>query len=214
MVRRDAHPEQIMDVASLLVFGGALLVAAASPGPAVAAIVARVLGRGTRGAFSFILGIAIGDVVWLGLTVLGLSALAQTFQGVFLVVRYLGAAYLLWLAWKLWTAPVSVEIAPAQPADDRNRLFLAGLALTVGNPKAMLFYIALVPALIEVAQISLLGFAELALVILLVLGTVFTSYILLAARVRRLFASPRALRAINRGSGTIMAGAAAAIVAR
>jgi threonine/homoserine/homoserine lactone efflux protein len=94
-----------MDLAGLLVFATALFIAAASPGPGIAAIVARVLGRGPRGAVAFSIGIALGDVVWLTFAIVGLAALAQAFHGVFLAVKYAGVAYLLYIAYKLWTAP-------------------------------------------------------------------------------------------------------------
>ena len=90
-----------MDPSSLIIFAGALLVAAASPGPGVAAITARVLGRGMQGAFAFTVGVATADVVWLTVAALGLSAIAQTFTGVFLLIKYVGAAYLLYLAWRM-----------------------------------------------------------------------------------------------------------------
>lgn len=67
----------MMDLASLLVFTGALSVAAASPGPGIAAIVARVLGGGMKGAIAFTAGVALGDVVWLTFAVLGLAVVAQ-----------------------------------------------------------------------------------------------------------------------------------------
>lgn len=94
-----------MDLTAIMLFAGALLVAAASPGPGIAALVARVLGRGLPGATAFTAGLIIGDLVWRAVAVLGLAALAQTFHGVFLVIKYGGAAYLAWLAWKMWTAP-------------------------------------------------------------------------------------------------------------
>jgi threonine/homoserine/homoserine lactone efflux protein len=94
-----------MSIESLVVFAVALFVAAASPGPGIAAIVARVLGRGTAGALAFTAGVATGDVVWLTVAVTGLAALASAFDGVFTVVKYAGAAYLLFIAWKLWNAP-------------------------------------------------------------------------------------------------------------
>ena len=204
-----------MDFAGLAVFATALLVAAASPGPGIAAIVARVLGRGTSGAAAFTAGVAVGDVVWLTIAILGLAAIAQAFQGVFLVIKYAGAAYLLYLAWKLWTAPVAAEAVAADASRESPlRLFLAGLAVTMGNPKVMVFYLALLPVLIDVAGVTALGYAELVAVTLAVLAIVFTGYILLAARARRLFTSPRALKAVNRGTGAIMAGAAAAIATR
>src|SRR3954464_5515910 len=101
-----------MDLAGLLVFASALFIAAASPGPGIAAIVARVLGRGTRGARAYTAGVALGDVVWLTVAILGLSALAQAFHGVFEIVKYAGAAYLLYLAWRLWTGAGAAPGAP------------------------------------------------------------------------------------------------------
>jgi len=204
-----------MDLAGLVLFSSALFIAAASPGPGIAAIVARVLGRGTEGAVAFSAGVAIGDVVWLSFAILGLAALAQSFHGVFLVIKYLGAAYLLYIAYKLWTAPATAqEIRANEKAEHPTRLFLAGLAVTMGNPKVMVFYLALLPTFIDLTRITALGFAELVAATLSVLAVVFGGYIVLAARARRLFTSPRAIRILNRTTGTVMAGAAAAVAAR
>jgi threonine/homoserine/homoserine lactone efflux protein len=205
----------MMELTSLLVFAGALFVAAASPGPAIAAIVARVLGRGMHGAVAFTAGVALGDVVWLTFAVLGLAVIAQTFQAVFLVIKYAGAAYLLYLAWKLWTAPVAArDVTPDTSDVRRGRLFLAGLAVTLGNPKVMVFYLALLPNIINLETVTILGWLELSLVVLSVLTVVFGSYLIVAARTRRLFTSPRAMRMVNRGTGAVMASAAVAIVAK
>lgn len=205
----------MMDLSSLIVFMGALFVAAASPGPGIAAIVARVLGRGMKGALAFTAGIALGDVVWLTVAILGLAAVAQTFHGVLLAIKYAGAAYLLYLAWKLWTAPVGVQdVAPDTADTKRVRLFLAGLAVTLGNPKVMVFYLALLPNIIDLQAVSILGWLELSAVAQIVLAIVFSGYIMLAARTRRLFTSARAMRLVNRGTGVVMASAAAAIAAK
>ncbi len=204
-----------MNIESLVVFAVALFVAAASPGPGIAAIVARVLGRGTAGALAFTAGVAMGDVVWLTVAVTGLAALANTFHGVFTVVKYAGAAYLLFIAWKLWNAPaLAPELRAQIPAEPPLRLFLAGLSVTMGNPKVMVFYLALLPSIIDMQALDGLGYAELVVVTLVVLAAVFGGYVLLAARARRLFTSPSAIRAVNRTSGVVMAGAAAAIAAR
>ncbi|WP_029030101.1 LysE family translocator [Salinarimonas rosea] len=204
-----------MDLAALLAFAAILFVAAAAPGPGIAAIVARVLGRGTDGAVAFTIGLAIGDVVWLTCAIFGLAALAQSFHGVFVAVKLIGAAYLLYLAWKLWTAPVVArEITAQAPKEGVARLFLAGLAVTLGNPKTMVFYLALLPTVLDVASVTALGYAELVGVTLAVLGVVFAGYIVLAARARRLFTSPRAMRVLNRVTGTVMAGAAVTVATR
>ncbi|AWM85548.1 LysE family translocator [Microvirga sp. 17 mud 1-3] len=204
-----------MDITGLLVFATALFIAAASPGPGIAAIVARVLGRGTRGAAAFGAGLAIGDVVWLTFAIVGLAALAQTFHEVFLVIKYAGAAYLLYIAYRLWTAPAAArEVAADGKAEHPFRLFLGGFAVTMGNPKVMVFYLALLPTILDLTRVNLLGYAELVLATLSVLAVVLGAYIVLAARARRLFTSPRAIRILNRTTGTVMAGAAAAVAAR
>jgi threonine/homoserine/homoserine lactone efflux protein len=204
-----------MDPAGLAVFAAALFVAAASPGPGIAAIVARVLGRGTRGASAFTAGVAIGDVVWLTVAILGLATIAQTFHGLFLAIKYLGAAYLLYLAYRLWTAPVSRAALEAEASGEKApRLFVAGLSVTLGNPKVVVFYLALLPTMLDLAAVNVIGYAALVGTTLSVLAVVFGGYIALAARARRLFTSERALRRVNRVTGATMAGAAAAIAAR
>ncbi len=98
-----------LSLSGLALFALALAVAAFSPGPGIAAIVGRVLGRGRQGAAAFVSGIAIGDIVWLSLAVLGLAVLAETFREVFTIVKYAGAAYLAYLAFKMWTAPAEAQ---------------------------------------------------------------------------------------------------------
>jgi threonine/homoserine/homoserine lactone efflux protein len=204
-----------MELAGLLLFSSALFIAAASPGPGIAAIVARVLGRGPKGAIPFSIGIALGDVVWLTFAVLGLAALAQAFHGVFLAVKYAGAAYLLYIAYKLWTTPVEArDVSAEAKAESPAKLLLGGLALTLGNPKTIVFYLALLPTFLDLTKITMLGYAELVVATLTVLGVVFGIYIVLAVRARRLFTSPKALRILNKSTGAVMAGAAAAVAVR
>jgi threonine/homoserine/homoserine lactone efflux protein len=204
-----------MEIAGLLVFAGALLVAAASPGPAIAALVARVIGRGPEGAGAFVAGLILGDLAWLAVAVLGLTFVAQSFHEIFLVIKYAGAAYLLYLGYRMWTAPVEPrEISADRRRDGPVRLFLAGLALTMGNPKVVAFYLALLPNLIDLTRVGLLGYLELAGIAVLILAAVLGAYAFAAARARSLFQSARALRLLNRSGGALMAGAAVAVVAK
>jgi threonine/homoserine/homoserine lactone efflux protein len=164
---------------------------------------------------AFSIGVALGDVVWLTFAILGLAAIAQAFHGVFLAIKYAGAAYLLYIAYKLWTAPIEALDTKAETAAERpSRLLLGGLALTLGNPKPIVFYLALLPTLLDLTQVTILGYAELVAATFAVLAVVFAIYIGLAARARRLFTSPKALRILNKSTGAVMAGAAAAIAAR
>ena len=159
-----------MDVAALVLFASTLLVAAASPGPGVAALVAQVVGRGSRGAGAFAAGLILGDLVWLAVAILGLAVVAQTFHEIFLVIKCLGAGYLLYVAYRMWTAPVQVRVISAdRNREGRLRLFLAGLAVTLGNPKVVAFYLALLPNLIDLARVGLLGYLELAGICVMIL---------------------------------------------
>jgi len=185
----------------------------AAPGPAVAAVLARVMAQGSAGMVWFVSGLMLGDVLWFLVAVFGLAALAALIQPVFFVLKYLGAAYLLYLAWKLWNAPATA--APTLPVRGQGlKLFRGGLLLTMGNPKTMLFYLAVLPALIDLPSLTTTGLLEITAAIVVVFAAVFTAIVVLAAHVRRLFTSPRAVRIVNRTSGVAMAGAAAVLAVR
>ena len=203
-----------MDLTALFVFAAALAVAAASPGPTITALVARVLVRGTSGALAFVTGLLVGELVWLSAAVLGLAFIAKTFALAFLALKYAGAAYLAYLAWRMWTAPAHAPQAAAPKAEHPGRLVFAAISLNLGNPKIMVFYLALLPNLVDLEAVNGLAFAELAVTTLAVLIVVNGAYILLASRARRLLTSARAVKFVNRGSGALLAGAAVAVATR
>jgi threonine/homoserine/homoserine lactone efflux protein len=203
-----------MDLSALLIFAGALALAAGSPGPSIAALVARVISRGYRGVIPFTAAMWIGEAIWLALAVFGLSVIAQTFYWAFLAIKYLGLLYLAYLAYKMWTAPVAVREDELPKADSSFRLFLTGLAITLGNPKIMVFYLALLPTILDLTRVSLMGWSELTLIMFAVLAAIDVSYILLAGRARQFIRSSRAMRAANRCSAVAMGGAAVVMATR
>lgn len=203
-----------MSLSSLLVFAAALALAAGSPGPSVAAMVARVVARGFRGVLPFLLAMWIGEAIWLACAVFGLAYLAQAFQHVFAILKYAGVAYLLFLAWKMWHAPAAAHADAIPERDSPVRLFLAGLAVTLGNPKIMVFYLALLPTFVDLGGVTLAGWAELTLVMVLVLVAVDLSWAGAAVQARRLLTSERAVRIANRSCASLLAGAAAAIATK
>jgi len=144
--------------------------------------------------------------------------LAQTAHTAFLVLKYAGAAYLLFLAYKLWTAPVGPvaedSAAVAGLGQRPMQLFLGTLTLTMSNPKTMIFYIALLPTIVPLESLRLNGYVEIAVAIVVILPVILGSYVVAAARARNLFRSPKSRRAINRGSGTVLAAAAVAVATR
>lgn len=194
----------------LLGFAVVYALAVASPGPGVAAIVARGLRHGHDGAAAFVAGFVVGDVIWAALTVLGLAALARSVAGLLLALKFAGAAYLLWLAWRLWTAPPAPVTAGGVRAGSP---FLAGLALTLGNPKSMVFYFAIVPVTVPLATIDRTGIGAMFAIVAIVNPLILGSYAFAAGRAQRLLADGRRLRVVNRVFGLLLLVAAVALVA-
>ncbi|MEQ8298030.1 MAG: LysE family translocator [Nitratireductor sp.] len=204
-----------MSIAGFIAYAGALALAASIPGPGLTALIARALGSGFRPALVMSFGLILGDLTYLTAVVLGLAVVAQSFGLVFLVVKWAGVAYLAWLAYRFWTAGIVAETVTAETG--RGGLlasFASGITITLGNPKTMIFYLAITPTVIDVAAISASDYAVLAALTALVLVVVLVPYLALAAHARRLFARPAALRWLNRTAATFLGGAAAAIALR
>lgn len=204
-----------MSLWPLLSFTLAISIAGAMPGPTNIALVARVLARGPAGILPLLIGLVLGDVVWLACSVFGAVAVATKAHQVMVVLKYLGAAYLAYLAIKLWTAPAeSLDTRDVATPNGGWRGIFGGLAMGLSNPKTMLFYLALVPNLLDVTRLGAAGFAELCAVVTLVLAVVFTVYVALAGRARGFFRSARAMRLVNRSSGAVIAGTAVVVATR
>jgi threonine/homoserine/homoserine lactone efflux protein len=202
-----------MTAAALMGFALALMVAAGSPGPSIAALVARVLSSGLRDVLPFLAAMWIGEAIWLAVAVAGLAVVAQTFAILLTVIKFAGVGYLLWLAWKMWTARADIASRQLPVGQNPWRMFLAGMAITLGNPKIMVFYLAVVPAMLDLGRLTVVGWAELTLTMLVVLIAIDLGWALTAARARRLLKNRRSVRIANRASSVAMLGAAAAIAA-
>lgn len=203
-----------MTLASFLTYAIALAIAAAIPGPGVIALVARALGSGFRPTFPMLLGLALGDVIYLSAAVLGLAYIAATFGTVFVVLRYAGAAYLAWMAISFWRSGITAETVTARRAGGPVASFMAGLLVTLGNPKTMVFYLALLPTLLDLSAVSATDLALLIGVTFIVLIATLSPYVMLAGRARHLLQSPKSLKVMNRFAASCLMGAAAAIAVR
>ena len=203
-----------MEPLVLATFGIALLLNASTPGPSVAALVSRVISNGWRDVAPFVAAMWLGEVGWLTMSVAGLTSLAQTFHAAFVVLKWLGVAYLCVLAWKMWHAPTSAAADELPRAQNGWSMFAAGLALTLGNPKIMVFYLAVLPSLVSMDAMNLPIWAAFAATAFLVLMVVDCSWIVFASYARRLLRTPRAMRLANRIGATALGGAAAAIATR
>lgn len=207
-----------MTTDSLLTLALAILVFGASPGPGIFAVVARALSQGFGAAMAMTGGLILGDLVFLTLAVSGMSALAATMGEAFLVLKLAGGAYLVWLGVKAWRSkpePVSTGEAGATAAGHGPlRVFLGGFAVTLSNPKAILFYAAILPTILDLQAIDAAGLVAAGAVVAAVLLVVCAGYALLAAGARGVFTSSKAMRRLNRVSGALLMGAGVAIATR
>ncbi|MGB7432771.1 MAG: LysE family translocator [Ahrensia sp.] len=203
-----------MEIVHFVTYAVALSIAAVIPGPGIIALVARALGSGFRPTMPMLLGIIAGDVVYLGAAIVGLAWIATQFAVVFTVLKYAGAAYLFYMAWGFWRSGITAETIQARKAQGGWASFTAGLLVTLGNPKAIIFYMALLPNLFDLALIRPADFAILIVLTTIVLLVTLTPYVALAGRARQLLQTPKALLVMNRIAGTCLAGAATAIALR
>jgi threonine/homoserine/homoserine lactone efflux protein len=202
-----------MTLGSLVLFAAVYFAAVATPGPGLAALVARVIAYGLTGVAPFIAGYVVGDMTWLIVAGTGLAALAKAFAGAFTAIKYAGAAYLLYLAWRTATAPASRGEAPP-PASRRFRAFFGSLSLTLGNPKVMVFFLSIMPLVVDVQSPTPLRLAELAAVCVRVIASTLAAYALAANRARAFFRSAKAMHIAHRAAGGVMGGVAVAVATR
>lgn len=203
-----------MTLAVLIAYAGALFIAAIIPGPGITAIVARALGSGFRPTFFMGLGLILGDMIYLTAVILGLALIAQAFTTTFTLIKIAGALYLVYIAWKLWTTGLLPQTIEARRSTSMAMSFLSGLLVTLGNPKTMLFYVALVPTLVDLEAIGLRDYGLLLAATFVVLLAVLVPYMALAARARLLLGQPKSLQRLNRVAAGILAGTAAYIATR
>ena len=204
-----------MTLFGLVVFVGVYTLAVMIPGPGIAALVGYTLAHGRAGAASFVAGMVFGDLFWFGCAVGGLALLAQTFHAAFLVIKYLGVAYLVYLAWKAWTTTPEPVAAPAVSSPRRSAwAVFTGLAITLGNPKTMMFYLAIMPTVVDIKTMTITDALLCAAVIAVVLPLGMAVYVFAVDRAKSLMRSAKGLKLVNRIAGTAMAGAAATIVTR
>ncbi|MDO6462182.1 LysE family translocator [Granulosicoccaceae sp. 1_MG-2023] len=193
-----------MSTQSAISFLLAIFIFGITPGPGVFAIIARALHRGSRRCLPLALGMILSDVAYLVLACLGLAALATHWGELFTVIRWLGAGYLCYLGWKMWTAPAIVPEGAAGDRRDWGQAFIQGFLISASNPKVILFYIAFLPTFMDVTALDGKGIALAALLTLIGLLAGLMLIARMAAQARRLLRTPQAVTGMHRTSGSIM----------
>lgn len=206
-----------MSFESAITFTLAIFIFSITPGPGVFAILAKSLSQGVMRTLPLSAGMACGDILYLIMACFGLAAIAEQWEMLFVAIRYFGAAYLIYLGWKMWTSPVAPLTETGVTENTRKQGWsaaLQGFLISSSNPKVILFYIAFLPTFMDVTALhgndiviaSGLAFSA------LMLGLTLISFS--AAQARKVMKSERALKRMNQGAGGIMAGAGAFLALR
>ena len=193
-----------MTLLNLLTFGAAMFLLAASPGPGVFATLARALASGFSHAAVLVLGIVLGDIIFLLLAIYGLSSMAE-FLGVFFTfVKYAGGLYLVWLGVSIWRSEANTKKVRGVREDSWKKNFLSGLSITLANPKVIFFYLGFLPTFVDLTKLTNLDILAISVVVVVVLGSVLLSYAFLAARASSLISSEQNQIRLNRCAGSVM----------
>ena len=204
-----------MSLASYLALAAAVFILALTPGPVVVATVARSLFSGLGASIGFVAGVAAVDLAYLLLAVFGLSAISSVLGELFIAIKILGAAYLIYLGVRLWTDRTHEMQISGEPVPRRFwKSFGEGALVDLANPKIILFYAAFLPTF---ADLGTLGGGDVAMMAAIVVGILVVTnlgFAWLASRARTLIKSRSAVKAINRTSGTLMIGAGAWVATR
>jgi threonine/homoserine/homoserine lactone efflux protein len=195
-------------------FAAAFFLLAVSPGPGLAAILSRSLGGGLLAGLAVTAGLVIGDAVFLGAAMIGLSAIATAMGPLFAVVKYAGAAYLIWLGVQAFRAANKPVEFQAQTAGTLWKDVALGLMVTLGNPKPILFYGALLPTFLDLSRATVSDFMIMMTVVFSVSFVVYSGYMLMIDRARRLIASTRTVQRLNQATGVMLIGSGVAIASR
>ena len=200
-----------MSIELWLAFTAASAVLLAIPGPTVLLVISYALSHGKRAATATVAGVALGDFTAMTASMLGLGALLATSALLFTALKWIGAAYLVYLGIKLWRAPV----APAEglgeaTAGDREqplRIFLHAYAVTALNPKSIIFFVAFLPQFLNHAEPVAFQMAVFEATFLALATANAATYGLVAAMARKTIRKPRVQRLVNRIGGSLMIGA-------
>ena len=193
-----------MTLSSIFALFGTMILLAVIPGPSVFAVVARSLSSGFTQGLITVFGIVVGDFIFIILAIYGLSAIAETLGSLFVLVKYLGGAYLIWLGIQLWRARSQFSELTEVEESSWFSNFLTGLFITLADHKAIFFYMSFFPAFLDLSQVTIFDVGIVLLLAAIAVGGSKLGYAYLANKARFLFKSSRAKRIINMMAGTVM----------
>ncbi|MPZ32766.1 MAG: LysE family translocator [Rhodospirillales bacterium] len=182
------------------------------PGPTVLLVVSYALGQSWRTVLPMTVGVALGDFTAMTLSMLGLGALLAASATLFTVLKWVGAAYLVYLGVKLWRAGGTLDAAPRTDAVSAAKMLGHAWLVTALNPKSITFFVAFLPAFLDPQADFLTQMVVFETTFLVLAFANAFGYALVAARARGFVANPRAIGIVNKVGGGLLIGAGAAIV--
>ena len=201
-----------MTLESWAAFTAASAVLLIIPGPTVLLVVSYALGQGWRTVLPMTVGVALGDFTAMTLSMLGLGALLATSATLFTIVKWVGAAYLVYLGIGLWRAGGTLDAAPRTDAVSAATMLGHAWLVTALNPKSITFFVAFLPAFLDPKADFLTQMAVFETTFLVLAFANAFGYALVAARARGFVADPRAIGVVNKVGGGLLIGAGAATV--
>ena len=193
-----------MTLLNIFAFSGAMFLLAITPGPGVFATISRALASGFSSASFVVLGIVLGDIIFLLLAIFGLSAIASILGDFFILVKYLGGIYLLFLGYKILTSKENeTEIKGIQELSWK-RNFLTGLLITLSNPKVILFYLGFLPTFVNLQTLNIFDIITISFIVAIILGGVMLAYAYSASSAKKLFKNKNTNKKMNLLAGSVM----------
>ncbi|MCK4675977.1 MAG: LysE family translocator [Gammaproteobacteria bacterium] len=203
----------IIDSISLFVI---MVTLAIIPGTSVALVITRSATLGVANGIAVSLGIVLGDLIFILLAILGLSIVAETMGGFFLVIKYLAGAYLLWIGYTLLTSSTknTITVSTGNTTGNFITSFLAGFFLTLGDIKAIFFYVSLFPAFIDPSILKLTDVFIIMLVTIVTVGGVKIAYAISARRAVTMTKGLKLEKAAKKFAGCFMIGAGSYLIVK
>ena len=170
-----------------------------SPGAGAIASMSSGLNYGFRHGYWNALGLQLALLLQIGIVATGVGVLFATSLWAFMLVKWFGVLYLLYLAFLQWTAPMqSLDIQTEQPNKSIPQLVLAGFWVNLSNPKAIVFLLAVLPQFLDLSKPQWIQYLIMAITMITIDLIVMAGYTGLAAKVLRLLTSPKQQKYINR----------------
>ena len=190
----------LLDFASLFLIAFVFVI---TPGPGTLAVFSKSMSQGFMPAFYLSLGMVLGDLVYLSAVLFSLDLFAETITPLMGYVRILGGLYLVYLGYGAWNAH-KVELNSTSGHKTNVKELLTGLLISLTNPKVMIFYIAILPAFIDLSQVDL--FYALEILITVGIGLIAGINVIIVAigQIKAMFSRPGMDVRINKISGVIM----------